>query len=63
MWLEIVSTTDNLFLGRAFDAAICPIVLSEDKTFTPDRVFSTGEKLWRLVSSSYVIHAREVTHA
>jgi hypothetical protein len=63
MWLEITYTTDGKFQGRTFDAAERPIVLDDDRNFVPDRVFSIGEQLWRLASTSYVIDAREVNHA
>jgi len=59
MDLEIITTTDDRYIGTVINTADRQVNLG-DTAFTPDRVWSIGVGLWRLANSNYVIDAQEI---
>jgi len=59
MELEIISTTDDRYIGTVINTADWQVELG-DRVFVPDRVWSISVGLWRLANSNYVIDAQEI---
>lgn len=59
MILKITSTTSGRFLGFEFEDNF-PLVLPNGSVFNPDyvRVLSSGE--YRLITSNFIIDAKEI---
>jgi len=55
---QIISSTDNKFLGYTFDDTL-PIILG-DFVFTPDNKLPLGGSSWRFYNSNYSIDSKEM---
>jgi hypothetical protein len=58
MKIQIISSTDNKFLGKIIEDSF-PLQLDEEHIFTPDGKMQIGGKITRYYSSNYSIDVQE----